>query len=365
MIRIKSEVLRRRKERRFRSQTDRAHRRHILELFLLFCLLILVNVGAMMVLEGHRLEDALWLTLTTVTTVGYGDIAPATAAGRVAVVLLLYGFGIFLLAQIFGEWIDYRLHRRERMKKGMWRWHMKNHIVVLNTPEAYGDRYLRLLVEQIRDTPTLKDAPIQVVSPNFPDGLPHDIENLDVVLKAGKPEGWDHIEEVDIDEARCIILLAVDTNDPSSDSINLDMLDRLHSHNLKGQVVAECVLEGNRERFKRKGATAVIRPIRAYPELLVRTLAAPGTEAIIEDLFVYAGSHPRRYDMAFENQQWGEMACRLLMQGLGTPLGYLDGDGKMVTNPPPDARVTGKALFVMVSQDEPYKPDQVASCVQP
>jgi voltage-gated potassium channel len=49
----------------------------------------------------HRVEpdigsfgDALWWSFVTTTTVGYGDIAPKTAAGRgVAVVLMLFGIG--------------------------------------------------------------------------------------------------------------------------------------------------------------------------------------------------------------------------------------------------------------------------------
>ena len=40
--------------------------------------------------------DALWWAVVTVTTVGYGDIAPVTAAGRiVATVLMLVGIALF------------------------------------------------------------------------------------------------------------------------------------------------------------------------------------------------------------------------------------------------------------------------------
>lgn len=58
----------------------------------------LVVLGAYAI---HRVEpgigtfgDALWWSFVTTTTVGYGDIAPKTAAGRaVAVVLMLFGIG--------------------------------------------------------------------------------------------------------------------------------------------------------------------------------------------------------------------------------------------------------------------------------
>jgi voltage-gated potassium channel len=43
----------------------------------------------------HGFADALWWAVVTVTTVGYGDKFPVTAAGRgVAVVLMLVGIGL-------------------------------------------------------------------------------------------------------------------------------------------------------------------------------------------------------------------------------------------------------------------------------
>lgn len=363
MIRIKSEILRRRQRRRMSLQTGAERRRHIVDLFLGLFLLVSLNIAAMMWFERMPLDDAAWLTLSTVTTVGYGDLVAGTAGGRVATVLLLYFIGIFLIAQIAGEWIDYRFDRRDRMRRGMWRWKMQDHILILNTPDNHGDHYLRLLVEQIRDTPFLDDLSIQVFTPHFPDGLPAEISHLGVVLRAGKPEGRQDLSEVDIEQAKFIVLLAVDTYDPRSDSVNLDMLDRLASYKLNGHVIVECVLEENRKRFKRLGANAVIRPIRAYPELLVRAMSAPGTEAILEDLFVYAGNHPRRYDISFNTRNWGQHASSLLLKGLGTPLGYLNNESEMITNPAPEAVVSGQAIFLMVSQNAEYKPELVAECI--
>lgn len=363
MLRIKSEILRRRQRRRMALQTEGDRRRHIAELFVLLIVLITLHIAALVVFERMAVDDAAWLTLTTVTTVGYGDQVAVTPAGRFATVLLLYIVGIFLLAQIAGEWIDYRFDRRDRMRRGYWRWKMKNHILILNTPDKHGDRYLSMLVEQVRDTPMLQDMGIQIISSHFPEGLPHDIGRQNVVLRSDRPESAIDLSESDIETARFIVLMAVDTNDPRSDSVNLDLLDQIRRYDTNGYIIVECVLESNRERYRKLGANAIIRPIRAYPELLVRTMAAPGTEAILEDLFVYAGNHPRRYDVSFTDQKWGPLASRLLLDGLGTPLGYLNQDQVMVTNPGPEEIVTGRAIFVMVSQNAEYEPDRVVGCL--
>lgn len=363
MLTTKPIFWRRYRHRWYSSQTTSNRKRKIQELLLLLLVVAIANTIAMVFLEGLPIRDAAWLTMTTMTTVGYGDISAETDLGRLATVLLMYLFGIFLLAQIVGEWIDYRISQKERMRKGLWRWKMEDHIVIVNTPESYGARYLRILVEQIRSTPKLTDYPIEVLSADFTEGLPAEISAMGVVLHHGRPEGRASLAEVDIQLASYIILLAVDTSDYRSDSLTLDVLDQLKSFDIQGHVVAECVLESNRVRLKRNGADAVIRPVRAYPELMVRAMAAPGTEEILEDLFKHEGNHTRRYDIEFEGKSWGEMACNILLQGLGTPMGYLDIEKQIVTNPAPEKLVSGTAIFVIANQNSVPDAEKIAACI--
>lgn len=65
-------------------------------LVLLLVTLLLGTLGFMLV-EQRSFEDSLYFTVVTIATVGYGDIAPATAIGKaLAMLLIVLGVGTFL-----------------------------------------------------------------------------------------------------------------------------------------------------------------------------------------------------------------------------------------------------------------------------
>ncbi len=77
-----------------------------------FVIMLLGTVGFMLV-EGLSPIDAFYFSLVTVTTVGYGDIHPATQPGKLlAVVLIISGVGIFL--GVVANATEMLLNRRER-----------------------------------------------------------------------------------------------------------------------------------------------------------------------------------------------------------------------------------------------------------
>ncbi len=81
---------------------------------------LLIYVASLAVLEAERADpgsditsfgEAVWWAVTTVTTVGYGDLAPVTVTGRVIAVLLMIG-GISLVGVVtatLASWIVQRV----------------------------------------------------------------------------------------------------------------------------------------------------------------------------------------------------------------------------------------------------------------
>jgi hypothetical protein len=75
--------------------------------------LILFWSLAFMAVEGHGFVDALYYTMVTVTTVGYGDIHPESAAGKMmAILIIVTGTGLF--GGMVASLTEVLLNRRER-----------------------------------------------------------------------------------------------------------------------------------------------------------------------------------------------------------------------------------------------------------
>lgn len=370
MIRIFVKNLRKWRDIEAMDFTVKSFRHRVFRMVSALAVVAVLHVLAMIWFEGLALGDAVWLTLTTITTVGYGDFSAASNYGRLATVLLVYMAGILILTQLVGEYVDYRVEKRTQMIKGNWRWKkMNNHILIINTPKENSDTYLTLLVEQIQATPEFVGMPIQLLTSHYPEGLPLHLREKGIVHLTGIAEHDEDLMVANIDKAKYIVILAELPQDRRSDSVTLDILEHIKNLKLKMNInaylIAECVYQGNRERFERMGANAVLRPVRAYPEILVRAMSAPGTERILEDLFQYQGTHLHRYDISFENIHWRDLACNILFGGFGTPVGYITKTGEARTNPDAEAVVSGKAIIILVSQDKAPDEKDISECVKP
>ena len=357
--------VRRRRYLRFTRHVAGAIRRRLLRVALLFAALFVVHVAAMMALEGYDLLEAIWLTMTTATTVGYGDISAQTPPGRIATIVCMYLFGIFLLAQAASDLFEYRALLRERRRRGEFKWRdMKDHLLIVNVPAQDADAYLARLVDHVRRAPSLADIPVQLLTPHYADGLPQMLVDAGVTHYNGLAENSGNLAAANAASARHVIVIADEPFDSRSDAHTYDILSRLDSSTAPpGRVVvAEVVDDANRQRILAAGATTTVRPIRAYPELVVRALTAPGVEQVLETLFTHESDRLARFNVDFENLRWGDVVTRFVAGGAGIPMGYVDAE-RVHTNPHHDDVCSGTGIVTLIDSKLTVTSEVVAACL--
>lgn len=93
-----------------------AGQQRVLASVLVFLFVLCCGTAALMQVEGLSLGDALYFSVVTMSTVGYGDVVPFTGAGRfVAGVMILTGVGSFMTAVAAAS--DHLLSRREQKER--------------------------------------------------------------------------------------------------------------------------------------------------------------------------------------------------------------------------------------------------------
>jgi voltage-gated potassium channel len=84
-----------------------------LKIFLIiFCAIMILGPLGFMAVEGRSLLDSFYFVIVTMATVGYGDVHPVTAVGKIfSIALIVMGVGTFLGA--IGNITEIMLTRRE------------------------------------------------------------------------------------------------------------------------------------------------------------------------------------------------------------------------------------------------------------
>jgi len=323
-------------------------RNRMRRLFVTLGCLLITQILIIWAAEPLTLFEAAWMTMTTLVTVGYGDFAPETTVGRLSTILLMFISAITLLTLIVSDYIEYRFYRRERILTGRWIYNMKDHIVIINTPRSGGEQYFMRFASQIRSVPEYHTVPIMLLTRQFPGGLPAELSDCGMVHFHGAGNDPEALKAVHAGSAKHIIVLAADESDPFSDSLTFDIAHRLAESNLGGRTTVECVSDHNRDRFKTLGVRTTIRPVRTYPEIMVRAVVAPGSEKVLEDMFNYERDHPHRYDLELDDLVWADIVSALVRHGIGTALAYIDHDNEVICHPPTNEEVEGKGLIVLV-----------------
>lgn len=198
-------------------------------------------------IEGWNLLDALYMTVVTLTTVGYEEVHPLHTDGRIfTITLMLYGVvvlftAIAVVAQLLVSGELGEPLRRRRMRKRIEELH--DHYVIC----AYG-RVGRAAAEEL----TQQDIPFVVCEP-LTELVPL-LEERDIPYINADPSEEYVLQEAGIERARGLIC-AVD-----SDATNVYITLTGRALNPKLSIVARAASPESEGKLLRAGADRVVSP---------------------------------------------------------------------------------------------------------
>ncbi len=225
--------------------------------------------------------DALWYSLVTLTTVGYGDFFPKTPGGRFLVGVPLMVIGIGLLGFILSVVATALITSKTKELKGMSSVTFSGHLVLINFPGL--PKLLRLLDELANDPRVGRSTQIVLVDKDLEE-LPTELGARHVRYVRGDPTRDETLQRAGINSAQHAIVLTRNASDSASDAINVSIALAIESRARQVNTVVECIDPGTRELLAKAGCDRVVCSAHFDALYVSQELLNPGTQDIVADL---------------------------------------------------------------------------------
>lgn len=297
------------------------------------------GTAGFVLIDHYPVFDAFYMTLITVTTVGYGEIHPLSHAGRVFNSFLIL-FGVIILLLAIGA--------------------MTQTIIELELNQFFGKRRTKSMIEKLEGhiilcgfgrvgrgaADELRQAYIPFVI------VDHDEDRVERAMKEGMlavladASRDETLRDVGIDKAKGLIATL------ASDADNLFLILTAKTLNPTLLLSARVAEESSEQKMRRAGANFVFAPYNSTGHRMAQAIVRPhvqqfldfttrniGLDVGIEQVEVGARC-------AFAGKSLEEMAIRRETGVI--VLAIRRGNGQMIFNPPPDATVSsGDHLIAM------------------
>ena len=300
--------------------------------------------------------DAVWWTVVTLTTVGYGDTVPGSPLGKVVAITLMLS-GVILMAVFAGvmsqTMVGYLLDvREERVRMSS----TVNHFIICGW-NSRGPMVAEELKHLAPDDEIILFADIQE-----PLDLPEEVTFL-----RGNPTKESEWEKVRLSMAQNIVVLAPPSGgNPTSDGYTALVVYTIRTFERKLpeagvdrsvpiHISAELLDPENYEHLTVAGADEVVHTAQVGSNLIAHSTVKPGMGRVVTELISWWGQgidlEPLPEDVN-PGESFQSVASGMRQEHGYLVVGVVERDGTITLNPPDSKPVTEKCRLVVIRNHE-------------
>jgi voltage-gated potassium channel len=316
-------------------------------LLIIVILLVISTVGLAFFETGIGWANALWWSIVTLTTVGYGDIAPTTFAGRIiGVVVMIFGIGMLgmftaTIASIFVE-------KKLKENRGMKSFKFENHTILCEWNHRTAE-----ILRELRSDKRMEGQPVILIANE--EMKPADDEDLHFI-KGDITE--ENLKRANLEKAKTVVVLGDETLDANARDAQVVLAAlTVESMNPDVYTIVELVNESNVRHCKRANADEIIVGDEFSSRLISRAALDHGISLVLSELLssrygneIYKIPLPPELGDKNFIEIFTEMKSRYNSIVLAIQKGS---DDAVISNPPSDHPVAQEDFLIIISNDRP------------
>jgi voltage-gated potassium channel len=322
----------------------RFFRTKIYTAILLLVALLIIGVTGYKMISGYSWLDALYMTVITMTTVGFGEVVPLNDQSKIFTIFLILasvvivGYALSIITEYILSKNDVEELKQKKMQKKIDSF--KKHIVICGYGRNGKQAARKLMAYKKQFVVIEKDKEMEERLQL--DGVPYVIGNAnedEYLIAAG------------VERASCFISAL------PNDADNLFVVLSARQLNGKMNIISRASNESSYDKLKFAGADNVILPDKIGGDHMASLVVVPGLMEFIDNLSIVGKSNINIEEVAVEKFYDSKRPKTIrdldLRRKTGcSVIGYKDENGEYMVNPEADMELARHSKIIVLGRPE-------------